>query len=141
LRKLKCKNFPILKIFNLSKTQNFLNSLKFLVFILDIYVQIFFFYKLHKESTAIICLDLENPLFRLGIWLDFLANIYPVASGVRDGSQKLNEHKFGICQHFVVLSMSLYFGKQYDWMTNFVTIIGKHCGWIQDGGSKSDFIA
>jgi hypothetical protein len=28
LRKLKCKNFPILKIYNLFKTQNFQNSLK-----------------------------------------------------------------------------------------------------------------
>jgi hypothetical protein len=28
LKKFKCKNFPILKIYNLSKTQNFQNSLK-----------------------------------------------------------------------------------------------------------------
>jgi hypothetical protein len=50
LRKLKCKNFPILKINNLSKTQNLQNSLKILVFIPETYVQIKSCYKLHKES-------------------------------------------------------------------------------------------
>jgi hypothetical protein len=33
LKKMKCKNFPILQIFNLSKTQNFQKSLKIWVFI------------------------------------------------------------------------------------------------------------
>jgi hypothetical protein len=39
LKKSKCKNFPIFKIDNFSKTQNFQNSLKIGVFILETYVQ------------------------------------------------------------------------------------------------------
>jgi hypothetical protein len=43
-------SFPILKICNLSKTQNFQNSLKIWVYIIEIYVQRNSCYNWHKEA-------------------------------------------------------------------------------------------
>jgi hypothetical protein len=54
LRNLKCKNFPILKIHNWSKTQFFQNSLKFWDFFLETYVLRNSYCKLHKKSHKII---------------------------------------------------------------------------------------
>jgi hypothetical protein len=75
-KKKKCKNFTILKIYNLSKTHNFQNSLKIWVFITETYIQRKSCYNLLKKPPK---MESENPWFRIGKWLDAFANIYPIA--------------------------------------------------------------
>jgi hypothetical protein len=74
LRILKCKNFPILKIYNLSNTQNFQNSLKIQVFILETYVKKKVATNYIKNHRICFWLKSETPRFRIHLLRLFYGN-------------------------------------------------------------------
>jgi hypothetical protein len=88
LKKLKCQNFPILKNFNMSKTQNFQNSPKIWVFIIDTNIQRKSCYNLYEESPKKNWLESENPWF------------WPLAAARQP---TVKAFSFGITRHVLLL--------------------------------------
>jgi hypothetical protein len=66
-----------------------------------------------------------------------------MASDVQDGGQNSKEHNFGIFQYYCVLflAMRLYFCQQHESKEYYFVKLVKNGGSIQNGGSKSDFMA